>query len=171
MAPVANPDPASPLKTTPARYASGAVPPNDPRNRLQSPCASPGGTTRAATTSPDRIAYFSALRDSLAPGARLPIVDPRRGAPCAGPPDEFRVTREEIDEELSRAGYEWLSQHDFLPRQTFQIYGAGRSKRDPGPVAVAGQPLHDTRRIAEALVPGVDLGGARGAELVPLARR
>lgn len=79
---------------------------------------------------PGRIAYFSALRDSLAPGARLAIVDPRKGVPGAGPPDEFRFTPEEIDEELNMAGYELLSRHDFLPRQTFQIYGAGGS--EPG---------------------------------------
>ena len=48
-----------------------------------------------------------------------------KGVPGAGPPDEFRFTPEEIDEELSRAGYESLSRYDFLPRQTFQIYGAG----------------------------------------------
>ena len=34
MAPAADPDPASPLKATPARHASEAAPPNDPRNRL-----------------------------------------------------------------------------------------------------------------------------------------
>jgi hypothetical protein len=46
-----------------------------------------------------RVAYFSALRDSLPPRARLAIVDPRKGVPGAGPPDEFRFTPEEIDED------------------------------------------------------------------------
>ena len=62
---------------------------------------------------------YTALGDSLAPGARLAIVDPRKGVPGAGPPDEFRFTPEEIDEELSQAGYEQLVRHDFLPRQNF----------------------------------------------------
>ena len=46
-----------------------------------------------------RVAYFSALRDSLPPRARLAIVDPRKGVPGADPPDEFRFTPEEIDED------------------------------------------------------------------------
>ena len=72
----------------------------------------------------DRIAYFRrALRDSLAPGARLAIVDHRKGAPGGGPPDEFRLTPDEIDTELALAGYRRQSRHDFLPRQNFLVYG------------------------------------------------
>ncbi len=41
MAPAADPDPASQLKATPARYASKAAPPNNPGDRFQNPCASP----------------------------------------------------------------------------------------------------------------------------------
>ncbi|MCY4509431.1 MAG: class I SAM-dependent methyltransferase, partial [Acidobacteria bacterium] len=71
----------------------------------------------------DRVAYFRGLRDSLAPGARLAIVDHRRGAPGGGPPDEFRFTPDEIDAELARAGYRRQARHDFLPRQSFLVYG------------------------------------------------
>ena len=78
---------------------------------------------------PDRVAYFSALRDSVAPGGRLAIIDPRKGVPGAGPPDEFRFTPEEIDAELGQAGFELLSRHDFLSRQTFQIYSVGGSEQ------------------------------------------
>ena len=72
---------------------------------------------------PDRVAYFSALRALMTPGARLAIVDYRKGASGGGPPDEFRFTTDEITAELSRAGFELVTTHDFLPRQSFLIYG------------------------------------------------
>ena len=72
---------------------------------------------------PERVAYFAALRDRLAPGGRIAIIDPRKGAPGGGPPDEFRFTPEEIGEELGRAGFELLTRHDFLPRQSFLVFG------------------------------------------------
>ncbi len=71
---------------------------------------------------PGRVAYFTALRDLMNPGARLAIVDYKKGAP-GGPPDEFRFTPDEITDELGRAGFELRSPHD-LPRQSFLIYGA-----------------------------------------------
>ena len=76
---------------------------------------------------PDRAAYFAALRDRMAPGGRIAIIDPRKGAPGGGPPDEFRFTPEEIGDELGRAGFELLTRHDFLPRQSFLVYGMRRT--------------------------------------------
>lgn len=70
---------------------------------------------------PNRVAYFTSLRKSLKPGARLAIVDFRKDAP-AGPPVEFRFTPEQISRELGAAGYALAEQHDFLPRQLFLIY-------------------------------------------------
>ena len=72
---------------------------------------------------PNRVAYFTALQDRLTPGARLAIVDFRKGAPGGGPPDEFRFTPDEISDELARAGFDLRSRHDILPRQSFLIYG------------------------------------------------
>jgi ubiquinone/menaquinone biosynthesis C-methylase UbiE len=70
---------------------------------------------------PDRPAYFRELRRSMKPGARLAIIDFRKGAP-SGPPDEFRFTPEQITTELKQAGFSLRAQHDFLPRQLFLIY-------------------------------------------------
>ncbi len=72
---------------------------------------------------PQRVAYFTALRNHLAPGGRIAIIDPRKGAPGGGPPDEFRFTPEEIGDELGRADFELLSREDFLPRQNFLVFG------------------------------------------------
>ena len=79
---------------------------------------------------PDRVAYFTALRDRMTAGARLAIIDPRKGAPGGGPPDEFRFTPEEIGDELGRAGFELLARHDFLPRQSFLVY---RQRQESAP--------------------------------------
>ena len=72
---------------------------------------------------PNRTAYFTALKDSLKPGARLAIVDFRKDAP-SGPPKEFRFTPDQISAELQQAGFRLQASHDFLPRQLFLIYNA-----------------------------------------------
>jgi SAM-dependent methyltransferase len=70
---------------------------------------------------PDRVAYFTALKAQLKPGARVAIVDFRKDAP-EGPPVEFRFTPDQITAELTKAGFRLQAQHDFLPRQIFLIY-------------------------------------------------
>jgi SAM-dependent methyltransferase len=71
---------------------------------------------------PNRVAYFTALKALMKPGARLAIVDFRKDAP-SGPPVEFRFTSDEISAELAEAGFTLLTSHDFLPRQIFLVYG------------------------------------------------
>jgi SAM-dependent methyltransferase len=70
---------------------------------------------------PNRVAYFTALKAGLKPGARLAIVDFRKGAP-SGPPEEFRFTPDQISAELANAGFSLQTSHDFLPRQIFLVY-------------------------------------------------
>lgn len=70
---------------------------------------------------PERVAYFTALKAVLKPGARVAIVDFKKGAP-SGPPEEFRLTVEQITGELARAGFTLQKTHDFLPRQMFLVF-------------------------------------------------
>ena len=72
---------------------------------------------------PKRVAYFSALKTMMKSGARLAIVDFRKGAP-SGPPEEFRFTPAQISAELAEAGFSLETTHDFLPRQIFLVYRA-----------------------------------------------
>ena len=72
---------------------------------------------------PDRVAYFTALKKQLKPGARLAVIDFRKGAP-EGPPEQFRFTADQITAELGKAGFKLSATHDFLPRQLFLIYAA-----------------------------------------------
>jgi cyclopropane fatty-acyl-phospholipid synthase-like methyltransferase len=74
---------------------------------------------------PNRAAYFTVLKTSMKPGARLAIVDFRKGAP-EGPPEEFRFTPQQIREELAGAGFSLEAEHDFLPRQIFLVFTASR---------------------------------------------
>ena len=71
---------------------------------------------------PNRVAYFTALKAMLRPGARLAIVDFKKDAPD-GPPAEFRFTPDQISAELAKAGFVLQTRHDFLPRQMFLVYG------------------------------------------------
>jgi ubiquinone/menaquinone biosynthesis C-methylase UbiE len=70
---------------------------------------------------PTRSTYFADLRKSLAPGGRVAIIDFRTDAPD-GPPREFRFEAEQIIGEMTQAGYELQTQHDFLPRQHFLVF-------------------------------------------------
>jgi ubiquinone/menaquinone biosynthesis C-methylase UbiE len=74
---------------------------------------------------PNRPAYFRELRKSLKPAARVAIIDFRKGAP-SGPPEEFRVTPEQISAEMKQAGFVLQVEHDFLPRQIYLVYGTSR---------------------------------------------
>ena len=70
---------------------------------------------------PDRIAYFRDLQKSLAPAARVAIIDFRRDAP-EGPPPEFRFESDQIVAEMQQAGFRLDANHGFLPRQFFLVF-------------------------------------------------
>jgi len=67
--------------------------------------------------------YFRRLRSSLAPDARLAIIDFRRDSPY-GPPPSMRIPLAELKRELARAGFEPVAEHDFLPYQYFVVLRA-----------------------------------------------
>ena len=74
---------------------------------------------------PNRVAYFSGVKKSLAAGGRVAIVDFRKDAPD-GPPPQFRFDADEIVGEMKQAGFELDAKHDFLPRQHFLVYEVAR---------------------------------------------
>ncbi len=71
----------------------------------------------------DRVRYFAKLRESLKAGGRVAIIDFRMDSP-EGPPGAARIAPEQVKAELARAGYTLMSEHGFLPRQYFLVFGA-----------------------------------------------
>ncbi len=70
-----------------------------------------------------RAAYYAILKESLAPGGRLVIVDFRKDAVLAeGPPPEMRLDRKELERELIDSGFRLSEEHDFLTDQYFVVY-------------------------------------------------
>lgn len=73
----------------------------------------------------DRGEYYELLKESLAPGGRLVIVDFRKNAVLEeGPAPEMRLAREALEEELVSAGFALQEEHGFLPEQYFLVFGA-----------------------------------------------
>jgi SAM-dependent methyltransferase len=71
----------------------------------------------------ERERYFTRLRRSLKPGARVAIIDFRQDAPD-GPPKSERIAPSQVQAELAKAGYSLAKQHDFLPQQFFLVFEA-----------------------------------------------
>jgi len=68
----------------------------------------------------DRVDYFRRLQDQTAEGARLVIVDYKPES-TMGPP--HKLERAQVIDELGRAGWKLLADHDPLPEQWFLVLG------------------------------------------------
>jgi cyclopropane fatty-acyl-phospholipid synthase-like methyltransferase len=74
----------------------------------------------------DRVAYYRRLTSSLRANGRVVIVDYTREAP-EGPPPEMRLAPEQVDAEMTAAGYARDGEAVMLPRQyvlTYRVRGA-----------------------------------------------
>ncbi len=73
----------------------------------------------------DRSAYAKKLAAGLAPGGRLVVIDykpkPMSERPW-GPPPEQQFPKEQLDKEMSAAGFLPVASFDFLPEQFFVVY-------------------------------------------------
>ncbi len=69
----------------------------------------------------DRTVYFRQLHGSLTPRGRVAIIDFRKGQPM-GPPEQHRLTPEQVRQELEAAGYRLSEDIGSLPNQYFLIF-------------------------------------------------
>jgi ubiquinone/menaquinone biosynthesis C-methylase UbiE len=69
----------------------------------------------------DRSVYFANLKSALKPGGRVAIVDfyHNERAGDLGFPKRHLVPRETTIDEMTKAGYRLITEHDFLPKQYF----------------------------------------------------
>ena len=75
----------------------------------------------------NRVEYFAKLRESLKPDGRIAIVEHNRGGRFSFHRIfERRVTRENIVEEMTKAGYSIAERIDFVPEQSFTIFSLKR---------------------------------------------
>jgi ubiquinone/menaquinone biosynthesis C-methylase UbiE len=74
----------------------------------------------------DRVAYAKRLKAGLAPDGRLVIIDyipkPIAERPW-GPPPEQQISRQQMDTDMTAAGWKVLRAYNFLPEQYFVLYG------------------------------------------------
>lgn len=68
-----------------------------------------------------RVAYFTQLKSALKDDGRLVIIDFKADLPN-GPPPEHRIPPEKAAQELAEAGFTFIEQPDFLPRQYFLVF-------------------------------------------------
>jgi ubiquinone/menaquinone biosynthesis C-methylase UbiE len=69
----------------------------------------------------NRAVYFANLKSALKPGGRVAIVDfyPDERSGELGFPKRHLVPRETTIEEVTKAGYQLVKEHSFLPKQYF----------------------------------------------------
>jgi ubiquinone/menaquinone biosynthesis C-methylase UbiE len=69
-----------------------------------------------------RSEYLRKLADTLSPLGRLVVIDWRKKPLPEGPSPDHKITREQVVEEVTAAGFDLLESPDFLPYQYFLIF-------------------------------------------------
>jgi len=66
--------------------------------------------------------YLALMKKMLKPGGRLIIIDFQKRDLPVGPPDEMKVAREDVINQLRAAGFQLEKEDTFLPYQYFLIF-------------------------------------------------
>lgn len=69
-----------------------------------------------------RVDYFRRLREAVRPGGRVAIVEWRKEPLPVGPPPDHKLEREQVVDEMGRAGYALVESPDILSYQYFLIF-------------------------------------------------
>ena len=81
----------------------------------------------------DRLVYFRRMREALAPGGSVAVVDFHKRPLPVGPSLEHKLSRDHVLEEMLKAGWRLADEKTFLPYQYFLIFepagnGSGASR-------------------------------------------
>jgi len=71
---------------------------------------------------PKRAAYYNKLAQALKPTGRLTVIDWQLGELPSAPPEEKRLSRERVVEELSKAKWSLITESVALPYQYLLIF-------------------------------------------------
>jgi SAM-dependent methyltransferase len=80
-----------------------------------------------------RVEYFGRLREALRPGGRVVVVDWRKEPLPVGPPPEHKLEREQVIDEMRRAGYALEESPDVLPYQYLLVFRSQASSSGSAP--------------------------------------
>jgi len=76
-----------------------------------------------------RVAYLRGLKDDLAGGGRVAIVDYKKEELPVGPPLAHKLDRETVVKEFEEAGYTLTGEESFLPYQYYLLFKPLREER------------------------------------------
>ncbi|MAZ48636.1 MAG: SAM-dependent methyltransferase [Halobacteriovoraceae bacterium] len=71
---------------------------------------------------PERVKYFRQLKQYLTPSGQIIIIDFKKKKLPIGPPVEMKMSKAQIVEELSQAGFEIVMQDDYLIYQNVLVF-------------------------------------------------
>jgi ubiquinone/menaquinone biosynthesis C-methylase UbiE len=87
----------------------------------------------------DRLEYFGRMREALAPGGRVAVVDFHKRPLPVGPPPEHKLSREHVLDEMQKAGWRLAEEKTFLPYQYFLIFEPAAPGTGPGTAPGSGR--------------------------------
>ena len=70
----------------------------------------------------DRVRYFRRMKETLAPGGRIVVIDFHKRPLPVGPPPEHKLPREFVVDEMKQAGYRLEDEKTFLPYHYFLFF-------------------------------------------------
>jgi predicted methyltransferase len=70
----------------------------------------------------DRVRYFRRMKEALAPGGRIVVIDFHKRPLPVGPPPQHKLPREFVVDEMKQAGYRLEDEKTFLPYHYFLIF-------------------------------------------------
>ena len=76
----------------------------------------------------DHVHYLDLMKKMLKPGGQVVVIDFQKKPLPVGPPDEMKVSRDDVVREFQQHGYRLASEPDILPYQYFLVFQASPAR-------------------------------------------